>query len=347
MSHGGHGVKTLSDPVCLNLDGPAHHRSAPPYSRTVGLTRALGALLAAALLIPATPALAMTIQVTPGWNPADPPSDLAAFDARMGEVVYRVSCGGFSASGWSADAFDDDSRSIGSVIVTTSSAACSGVPGDIRVWRDDTTLPLIGLLNSPAIGLGSAISPVDTPYIDWDFVPSPRVGQWVGIAAAAADGTLLPIRAQRITAVDTDSFTLDGAIGEEYVGAPVVDNQARVLGVVARAGTRITGTPLFCQDLFTCTDPTRVWWDITAPSAARDVKAAPGKGRVTVTWKSAASIGGDTVTYSYSVAGGPWIVDDDFRVIVKARKGQRVTVEVAVANAAGSGPTVRVSARAK
>ena len=27
--------------------------------------------------------------------------------------------------------------------------------------------------------------------------------------------------------------------------------------------------------------------------------------------------------------------------------GQRVTVEVAVANAAGSGPTVRVSARAK
>lgn len=309
---------------------------------------AAAALVAAmgVTLLAASPALAKPL-IIPGWSPADPPADRPFFAARMGMVIYRVSCGGFSATGWSADAFDDESQNVGSVIVTTSSAACSGVPVDLRVWRDGTTLPVTGLLNSAVIGLGSAISPVDVPYIDWDFVPSPRIGQWVGIAAASSDGALLPIREQRITSVGADSFTLDAAMGDEYAGAPVVDNQARVLGVITRAGNRVTGTPGFCQDLFACTDPTRVWWDITAPSVARDVKVTPGKGRVTVTWKPVADTGGDEVIYSYSADSGPWVATTKFKVIVKVRKGQRVSIAVSTVNAAGAGPTAIVSAKAK
>ena len=348
MGRGGHGVKGASESACLNLDGPAHHRSAPAYSRLVRITRALGALLAAALLVPATPALAMTPRVQiPGWNPADPPSARADFDRRMAQAIYRVSCGGISATGWSADALDDEQREIRSVIITTASAACFGRPGDIRVWRDDTALPVTPFISSSALNLGFVTSAIDVPYIDWDFVPTPRIGQWVGIAAAATDGAPLPIREQRITAVDADSFVLDAPIGEEYVGAPVVDNQARVLGVVTDAGTRIEGTPRFCPTLFGCTAPTKVWWDITAPSVARDVKATGGKGRVTVTWKAAAYDGGDAVTYTYSVNGGPWVKATTFKVTVKARKGQRVTVAVGTVNYAGAGPTEIVSARAR
>jgi hypothetical protein len=348
IAHGEHGVKGASHPACLNLDRLAHRGPEPPYPRPVGITRALGALLAAALLVPATPALAMTPRVQiPGWNPADPPSARADFDRRMAQVIYRVSCGEISATGWSADALDDEQREIRSVVITTASAACFGRPGDIRVWRDDTTLPVTPFVSSSTVNLGFVTSAIDVPYIDWDFVPTPRIGQWVAIAAAAADGAPLPIREQRITVVDADGFVLDAPIGEEYVGAPVVDNQARVLGVVTDAGTRIAGTPRFCPTLFGCTDPTKVWWDITAPSVARDVKATPGKGRVTVTWKAAASDGGDAVTYSYSVNGGPWVKTTTLKVTVKARKGQRVTVAVGTVNLAGAGPTEIVSAKAR
>ena len=90
-----------------------------------------------------------------------------------------------------------------------------------------------------------------------------------------------------------------------------------------------------------------MWWDITAPSVPRDVKATPGKGRVNVAWKPAASDGGDTVTYSYRIGAGQWITTDAFKVTVKARKGQLVTVSIGTINQAGAGPTKIVSARAK
>lgn len=308
--------------------------------------RVVAALVAVVLVLAASPALAKPI-ITPGWSPVDPPADRMLFDALLAGALYSVDCGGVIGTGWSADA--GDGATFLAALVTTSvvGTACRESSQSPRVRQGDDTYPALPWNSAPAIGVGSAISSVDVPYIDWDFVPSPRVGQWVAIAAAAADGTLLPVREQRITAVDTDSFTLDAPMGEEYVGAPVVDNQARVLGVVARAGTRITGTPLFCGTLFDCTDPTRVWWDITVPSAARDVKATPGKGRVTVTWKPSADSGGDPVSYSHSVNGGPWIINDDFKVTVKARKGQRVSVAVAAVNGAGTGPIVTVSTRAR
>jgi hypothetical protein len=132
-----------------------------------------------------------------------------------------------------------------------------------------------------------------------------------------------------------------------YVGAPVVDNTGRALGTLTAAGSVVTGSTVYCGELFICTDPTKVWWDITAPSVPRDVKATPGKGRVNVAWKPAASDGGDTVTYSYRIGAGQWITTDAFKVTVKARKGQLVTVSIGTINQAGAGPTKIVSARAR
>ena len=68
---------------------------------------------------------------------------------------------------------------------------------------------------------------------------------------------------------------------------------------------------------------------------------------ITVTWKPVASDGGDPVNYFSSVNGGPWTEASSFSVTVKARKGTTVTVSVQSVNAAGPGPTVTRSAKAK
>lgn len=318
-----------------------------PSLATVSISRALAALLAAALVLPVAPALAMTPQRTPGWNPASPPAQRDVFDWRMARALYRVSCGDVSATGWSADASEDAQAGIRATLVTTASAACIGRPGDVRAWRKDTTVSVTPYGLDRTGRIGTLVAAEDLGFIDWDFVPTPRVGQWVGIGAAAPDGTLLPMREQRIVSVDADTFTLDAPLGEEYVGAPVVDNQARVLGMVTTAGARITGAPQFCADLFVCTDPSKVWWDITAPSAPVDLRVTPGKGRVTFAWKPVADTGGDEVAYWYRVGSGVDIKTDTFRVTVKARKGQRVTLSVIGVNQAGNGPSVTKSAKAK
>lgn len=350
MSHAGHGVKTLSDPVCLNLDGPAHHRSAPPYSQPVGISRALGALLAAALLIPATPALAMTPRVQiPGWNPADAPFARAAFDEQLGDAVYAVTCRDVSATGWASSMRDDTTYDWRSMLVTTAavSTACADTRADLIVRQEAETFPAYPFNVGSSTGLGSiAVIPYVTG-VYWDLTPTPRVGQWVAIGARAADGTLLPILERRVSTVSSSMFTVDEAVGADYLGAPVVDNKMRVLGTLTSAGVEVTGSPVYCGVLFVCENPSRAWWDITAPSVARDVKATGGKGRVTVTWKVAAYDGGDAVTYSYSVNGGPWVKTTAFKVTVKALKGQRVTIAVGTVNYAGAGPTEIVSARAR
>lgn len=307
------------------------------------------ALLAIALLAASTPALARPAAVTPGWSPTDPPADPTALFAELAKTTYAVSCGSVTATGWSADVYDDSAVGILSALVTTStvSAACAASPAVLRVRQGEIALEARPWTYNPATGVGTLVSEVDLPYIDWDFVPTPRVGQWVGIAARGIDGAPLPMLDGRIAAVGTDTFTLNAAVGEEYVGAPVVDNQGRALGMVPAAGPIVTGAPQFCYELFICTDPNRAWWDITAPSIARDVRATAGKGRVTVTWKPAVSDGGAEVDYRYNVNGGPWIDASRFSITVKARKGVAVTVSVQSFNAAGWGPTKIVSARAR
>lgn len=288
--------------------------------------------------------------VIPGWSPSDPPADRAALAARLAEVTYAVSCGNVTATGWSADVADDPAPdSWKAILVTTSamSAACAATPAALRVRQGALAIEARPWVAGTASDAGTIQVRPDLPYIDWDFVPTPRVGQWVGIAARGVDGEVLPMLERRITVVGTDSFTMASPVDATYVGAPVVDNQGRALAVMTAAGTVVTGSPVYCGELFICTDPTKVWWDITAPSVARDVKATAGKGRVTVTWKPAAIDGGDTVTYSYSVNGAPWIKTDTFKVTVKARKGQLVTVSIGTVNQAGAGPTKIVSTRAK
>ena len=306
-------------------------------------------LLAAALVAASTPALARPASVTPGWSPSDPPADRAALAETLAEVTYAVACGSVTATGWSADVFDDSAVGILSALVTTStvSGACAANPTALRVRQGEVTLEARPWTYNPASGVGTLVSAVDLPYIDWDFVPTPRPQQWVGVAARGIGGGMLPMLERRITSVGTDTFTLNAAVDAAYVGAPVVDNRGRALGVITSAGTLVTGTPQFCNQLFECTDSTRVWWDITAPSAPRDVKATAGKGRVTVTWKAAASDGGAPADYLYSVNGGPWTEASRFTVTVKARKGVSVTVSVQAVNAAGWGPTVTRTARAR
>ena len=294
--------------------------------------------------------MAMTPKtVTPGWSPSDPPADRAALVETLAEVTYAASCGSVTATGWSADVYDDSASGVLSALVTTAtmSRACAANPAALRVRQGEIALEARPWTYNPATGVGTLVSEVDLPYIDWDFVPTPRVGQWVGIAARGIDGAPLPMLERRVTAVGADSFTLNSPVDATYVGAPVVDNQGRALGMVPAAGPIVTGAPQFCYELFICTDPTRVWWDITAPSVPRDVKATSGKGRVTVTWKPAASDGGAKADYRYSLNGGPWTYTFGFSVTVKARRGVTVTVSVQSFNAAGWGPTKTVSARAR
>ena len=300
--------------------------------------------------------MAMTSQsltpktVIPGWNPSDPPADRAAFGAQLADVIYAVSCGNVTATGWSADVADDPARdSWKAILVTTSamSGACAATPAALRVRQGAQTVEARPYSYGTASDVGTIQVRPDLPYIDWDFVPTPRVGQWVGIAARGIDGGVLPMLERRVTVVGTDSFTVNSPLDAVYVGAPVVDNTGRALGTLTAAGSVVTGSPVYCGELFICTDPTKVWWDITAPSVARDVKATPGKGRVNVAWKPAASDGGDTVRYSYRIGAGRWITTDAFKVTVKARKGQLVTVSIGTINQAGAGPTKIVSARAR
>lgn len=287
--------------------------------------------------------------VVPGWSPLDPPADRSALTAHLAEVTYAVSCGDVSSTAWSAAVADDTATGIAALLVTTSAVtgACADLPGALVTRQGDATIDAQAWVHDPTTGLGSVIAAQHLPYVDWTYVPMPRMGQWVGVAARSADGTALPLLELRITGVGTDTFTVDAPIRADYRGGPVVDNRGRALGVVTSAGAVVTGAPQFCDTLFDCTDTPRVWWDIAAPSAVRSAKAVPGKGSVTVTWQAAASDGGDDVAYWYRVGIGPWKASDTFRVKVKARKGQLVAVSIGTVNHAGPGPTVTVSAKAK
>lgn len=318
--------------------------------RALAVTLLAAAIVAAALVAAASPALAMTSKtVTPGWSPSDPPRIRAAFDAQMSAAVYAVSCRDVTATGWASSMVDDTTYDWRTMLVTTSgvSTACADTRSNLMVRQASETFPAYSWIVGSSTGLGSIAVIPYRPGAYWDQTPSPRVGQWVGIGGRASDGTMLPILERRITAVGSTSFTLNEAVGAGYLGAPVADNLMRILGSLTRAGTEVTGSPVYCEVLFLCTDPDRAWWDITAPSAARDVKATAGKGRVTVTWKPAASDGGAEVDYRYSINGGPWMDTSRYAVTVKARKGMTVTVRVESFNAAGWGPSVTVSKKAR
>lgn len=306
-------------------------------------------LLAAALVAASTPALARPAAVTPGWSPSDPPGIRAAFDAQMSAAVYAVSCRGVTATGWASSMRDDTTYDWRTMLVTTSavSTACSTTRDDLIVRQGSEALPAYPWIFGSSTGLGSIAVIPYRAGVYWDRAPSPRVGQWVGIGGRASDGTLLPILERRIVAVGSASFTLDKAVDGQYLGAPVADSQMRVLGSLTRAGSEVTGSPVYCEALFDCADPSRAWWDISVPSAPRDVTATAGKGRVTVTWKPAASDGGAKADYRYSVNGGPWMDASRYTVTVKARKGVSVTVSVQSFNAAGWGPTVTRTARVR
>ena len=152
---------------------------------------------------------------------------------------------------------------------------------------------------------------------------------------------------RRIITVGADTFTVDQPIDAAYLGAPVVDNMGRALGMVTSAGTEVTGAPQFCAHLFDCTDPSKVWWDITAPSAVTNPKAVGGKRTVTVTWQPVADDGGAEVAYWYRIGKGQWTFNDTFRVGVAAKPRARVSVTIVAINDAGPGPSTTVSAKAK
>ena len=298
----------------------------------------------------AAPAQAKPVVVTPGWNPLKPPSDVAAFTEGFPRVLYTVSCGGASATGWSADALDEEGPdSWKAILVTTSamSAACASRPEALVVRQGDRIVQARPWNPGSQSGAGTIEVREDQAYIDWDFVPSPRIGQWVALAGRGPQGESLPMLNRRIVAVGEDTFTLNAPVGAAYLGAPVVDNTARALGLMTVPGTVVTGTPQFCGEIFACTDPDRVWWDITAPSAVRSLSATPGKRSVTFTWKRAASDGGAEVAYWYRVGEGRWTYAQSFSVTVSARKGTRVKVSVVTVNDAGPGPTMTVSGKAR
>lgn len=301
-------------------------------------------LLAAALTAGASPAQAMT-PPSSGWSPYDRPLTPDVLARELESVLFTVSCGGLTATGWSADAVDDTAGEWDSVLITTPEVGRACMTTTPIVVQGSTPFSAKGFNADRAAGL--VLLSGDLPYIDWDFVPMPRVNQWVAIAARSASGVPLPMLERRITQVGDDTFTVDAPIEADYVGAPVVDNLGRSLGILNAPGAEITGSPQYCASLFICTDPARVWWDITAPSGVRKAKAVGGKRSVTVTWKAAASDGGAEVAYWYRVGTGDWEYAETFRVTVKARTGTLVSVTIGTVNAAGPGPMVTVAARAK
>ena len=279
-----------------------------------------------------------------GWSPLDPPSMPEIFAREFQSVLYTVTCNGLTATGWSADGADDTAGPWDTTILTTSpvAIACFEAPGRAMALQGDDTLAI-----EPYNYWGIVRGQGNQAYIDWDFVPMPRVGQWVGVGARSADGAPLPLLERRIVTVGADTFTVDQPIDAAYVGAPVVDNMGRALGMVTTAGIEVTGSPQFCAHLFACTDAGKVWWDITAPSAVTNAKAVGGKRTVTVTWQPVADDGGAEVGYWYRIGKGEWKFNDTFRVVVSAKPRTRVSITLLPINDAGPGPLTTVSARAK
>ena len=315
---------------------------------------AIAAALPLALLLPAVPAAAMTPRAVDlpanGWRPTDPPSDLALFRSSVPYILYAVTCGGVSATAWSADGGNDPDGDWDTVLITTSqlSQACLNSRIAPVVRQGDDTFTGRGYGYDASAGVGTMQLTGEEAYSDWDFVPSPRIDQWVAVGARSQFGESLPLLELLISSVGDDTFAVSAAIPASYIGAPVLDNMGRALGVVTAAGTVITGAPQFCPKLFACTDPTRVWWDITAPSIVPDVKAVPGKRSVIVTWKPVASMGGtDEVGYWYRVGTGEWKNSETFRARIKAKRGTKVTVTVVAINDAGPGPQQTVWAKAR
>lgn len=287
--------------------------------------------------------------VIPGWSPSAPPADVNALAESLAEITYAVSCGSVVTTGWSGEVADDTVEDVAALIVTTSAVpgACAGLPGSLVVRQGEARVEARPVIHDALTGLGSIVAAEDLPYADWDFVPMPRVGQWVGLLARTPTGEALPLIERRVATVGDGTFTLDSPVEAAYVGAPVVDNTGRALGTMVSAGAIVTGSPRFCDVIFICVDPSQVWRDITAPSAVTDVRKIPGRGKVTFTWKAAADDGGAEVAYWYRVGTGPGKETDTFRVTVKARKGQLVTIALGTANDAGPGPTLFVSAKAR
>lgn len=310
---------------------------------------AIAVVVAGATLLGASPALAKPL-ITPGWSPVDPPADRKAFEAGLAAAIYSVDCGGVVGTGWSADVADDTNFLAALVTTSAVGTACRESAQSPGVRQGDQTYPALPWNSAPAIGLGLVALVPDRPYLDWDYVPMPRVDQWVAIQGSAADGApLLPLLKRRIVAVDVEAatFTLDAPVGAEYAGAPVVDNRLRALGVLASPGTTVTGSPQMCDELFICVEPGRVWWDITAPSAPSSTRVVAGKGSVTFSWTPVSSDGGAEVSYWYRVGAGGWQKADAFRVKVKARKGTVVRFALNTINEAGPGPTITLTGRAR
>jgi hypothetical protein len=129
----------------------------------------------------------------------------AAFDEQLGEATYAVTCRGVA-----------DTRN------------------DLVVRQGTETFPAYPFIAGPI-----AVIPY-VPGVYWDLTSTSRGGQWLAIGPRAADGTLLPILERRVSTVSSTTFTVDEAVGADYLGAPVVDNKMRVLGTVNYAGTGST-----------------------------------------------------------------------------------------------------------
>lgn len=315
---------------------------------------AIAAALPLALLLPTVPAAAMTPRiVTPpvnGWNPNDPISDPDQLATAFPFILFTVTCGDVTASGWSGDQGLQHLKVWDGVVFTSSAvaAACATSGSQPIVRQGDDTFVAQARGVSSAAGVASILVKGEVFYVDWELVPTPRVGQWVALDARAVDDSPLPMLTRRVTAVGDDTFAVDEPVDSSYIGAPVLDNQGRSLGMVTAAGSEITGSPQYCGEVYTCEDPSRAWWDITAPSNVPNAKATGGRRSVTVTWQPVKSTGGDSdIAYWYRVGKADWKHTDDFKVTIPAKPRSRVTVTIVAFNHAGPGPSTTVSARAK
>jgi hypothetical protein len=84
------------------------------------------------------------------------------------------------------------------------------------------------------------------------------------------------------------------------------------------------------------------------PSRVRNARAVGITGGVRVTWAAPASAGGSRITgYEYRVNNVPWKATTSRNVTIKALSGAQVTVSVRAMNAAGTGGSWTVTARAR
>jgi hypothetical protein len=174
-------------------------------------------------------------------------------------------------------------------------AACAG--GDVTIQSNGVTGVATTRSWGSSSGLAALVSKTPIPHLEIGDTPLPVAGQWIGGMGADAG---VPTSLVQGTVTSVSTSTLTSTLPASLSGGPVVESRGRLIGIMTASGV-VTGTPQFCGPIYACAYPERMWWaGLHVPGAPTGVKAKPGDGQATVSWKAPADDGGDEI-FAYDV----------------------------------------------